>query len=524
MKAKMRNLAAVSFISIMMLASISTVSNADTGYSPSSWAAEKISICEKAGIIPDDFKDSPYNQNISRLEFFELIANTCKIYGIQLPELNGSHPFGDTQDIAAEYAYMLGLSHGTAPGVFSPDEPLTREMAAVVVSRIRQLFEGTADRSFKVTDRGGYMDERGKVYKTEDGTLAYAQPMDKQQAEWLLDEYSSDSLQISEWAKANIADVYSLGLISGVGGGKLDPKGNITCEQAAMMSLNVLAYNNESKLKEAGVEECVIPAPAAIYISPSYTKSYAYLSWNAVPSASAYDITIYQNETPAYFTRITDNYIDLGKGSPETLIESIFGGENKSFRSAIKVVPVNSEGRQSLFSMKKEFTIKAWENLNELITGDPYKSQFGSIDEADRNMAEITIRVWDLDSSGAKVTVTRTLNVNKSVAEDVKNIFEEIYNGKEKFPVKSISGYSYRDGKSQHSNGTAIDINPNENYFLLSSGRISAGSFWKPGVNPYSINPNGDVVRAFNKYGWHWSPDMNWPNGKDYMHFSLLGK
>lgn len=212
----------------------------------------------------------------------------------------------------------------------------------------------------------------------------------------------------------------------------------------------------------------------------------------------------------------------IGQGQA-WLTYSIFGNETRTIRPVLQVVPVDSEGRPSMFSMKKEFIFYPWRNLNEMITGNPDRHLFDSKAEADMNMVRVTVKVWDLDRSGNKITVSKTLTVNKNVADDVKKIFEEIYNGKEKFPIKEIGAYSYRDGKSQHSNGTAIDINPNENCFLRSDGSIASGSYWKPGEDPYSIVPGGDVVRAFNKYGWHWSPDMDWPNGKDYMHFSLLG-
>lgn len=139
-------------------------------------------------------------------------------------------------------------------------------------------------------------------------------------------------------------------------------------------------------------------------------------------------------------------------------------------------------------------------------------------------MEDIEVRVWQLSPSGTKQTATITLTVHKKVAEDVKKIFEEIYNGKEKFPIKYCIGYSNREkSTSQHNLGLAIDINPDENYFIGRDGVIKAGKFWKPGENPYSILPDGDVVRAFKKYGWHWSPEMNWSNGADYMHFSLSG-
>ncbi len=575
-RAKIRSLAAASIISMIVLISVPTISWAETSYTPSTWAAEKVSICNKAGIIPAGFDSMPYNGNITRRDFFELIINTCRLYGVKLPEISEPYHFTDTQDTSAEYAYKLGLTQGTAPGIFGPDEPLTREMASVVLSRIRMLFEHTATEVYKEADRngydnggygndgdnssgygsggynndgydngdygnGGYMFDRGGyngrrreyydwwyqeptfVYETQDGTLAYASPMDEWQADRLLNKYSADSDEVSDWAKASMADVYSSGLITGMGGGSLVPKGNITREQAAIMSLNVLAYNDVSKLKEIGIDECVIPAPAAIYISLSYSKYDALLNWNEIPAAAAYDITVFNDGEPAYSTRVNSNYLDMSEGSPESLYGSIFGNESRTVRSALQVIPVDSEGKPSIFSMKKDFSLYPWRNLNELITGNPEMSQFGSKAAADQNMIQVTVKVWDLNKSGEKITASRTLTVNKNVADDVKSIFEEIYNGKEKFPIKNISAYSYRDGKSQHSNGTAIDINPNENYFLLSNGKISAGSFWKPGENPYSIKPGGDVVRAFNKYGWHWSPDMKWPNGKDYMHFSLLG-
>ncbi len=538
MKTKIRNLAAVSLLAIA-ISSVPTVSLAQEDFSPSAWAAEKIAVSARSGIIPEGFEAKPYNESISRGDFFELAVNTCRLYGIVLPKLPENHPFTDTQEPAVEYAYLLGLTQGTAPGIFSPDKPLTREMAAVVLSRIRLLIENTTSRRTEKPDRG-YSDERGSsdsedtsagednsgstsgpIYRTKEGVMAYIPPMDEQQAVMVLKEHSADSKQVSKYARPDMADMYSRGLIAGTGGGLLEPKSEITREQAALLSLNVLAYCDSSRIIAEDIDGCVIPAPSAIDISSSYSRHNAYLSWHQAASAAAYDITVFSNGVKVYNSLIQDNHIDLRSNS---LYDSIFGGENRLIHVTLQVVPVDSEGRLSIFKMKKDFTITPWKNLNELITGDPAKSQFADISEAEQNMTSIKIRVWNLTASGTKETVTKSLKVNKNVAEDVKKIFDDIYNGKERFPIKSVSGYAYRDGKSQHSNGTAIDINPNENYFLLSSGRISAGSLWKPGVNPYSIKPGGDVVRAFNKYGWHWSPDMKWPNGKDYMHFSLLGK
>ena len=48
----------------------------------------------------------------------------------------------------------------------------------------------------------------------------------------------------------------------------------------------------------------------------------------------------------------------------------------------------------------------------------------------------------------------------------------------------------------------------------------TANWFWAPGENPYSIPPNGDVVKSFKKYGWGWGGE--WRSKRDYMHFSYF--
>ena len=533
---------------------------ANTNYQPSSWSSQKIAISKTAGITPEGFDTQPFNKSITRKDFCELLFNTCRIFGITLPETPAAHPFTDTTDIIAEYSYLLGLTKGTATGIFSPDLPLTREMAAVMLSRMRILFQSTSGNSNENIDwnniipQNDYGEDRyynrkrnndtsesnyGTVFTTPAGSLDYTQPMDEQQAARILEEYSADSSLVSGWAKTSMADVYTRGILSGTGEGRLDPKSNITREQAALLSLNVLTYCDEFQIRAAGVEECVLPIPAGIFISPSYYRGDVFLRWNTIPLAAAYDVTVLKNGVPSYTARISGNYLDLRTSSTaynqpsrssetsdtvNSLYKSIFGSGKEMINAAIEIVPVNSSGNPSVFSLQQEFSISPWANTNERITSDPEKNQFANITEAKQNMTSIEVMVWNLTASGSKKTGSLTLTINKNVAESVKMIFEDIYNGSEKFPIKSCQGYAYRSGTSQHSNGTAIDINPSENYFVSSDGVIKAGTLWKPGNNPYSILSDGDVVRAFNRHGWHWSPDMNWSNGPDYMHFSLTGK
>ena len=159
----------------------------------------------------------------------------------------------------------------------------------------------------------------------------------------------------------------------------------------------------------------------------------------------------------------------------------------------------------------------------ELVFSSNNGQEYTSETMAKKDMVNITVNVWKMDGN-VKRSSTMSITINKNIAGDVKAIFDKIYNGIEKFPIKSIHGYTWRNTtskstRSHHSYGTAIDINPNENYYKSSSQTV--GSFWKPGENIYSIPQNGEVVKAFKSYGWTWGGD--WNSIKDYMHFSYLG-
>jgi len=90
------------------------------------------------------------------------------------------------------------------------------------------------------------------------------------------------------------------------------------------------------------------------------------------------------------------------------------------------------------------------------------------------------------------------------------------------FNCRRVSG---TDRWSEHAYGRAIDINPVENPYVASDGRVSP----RRGA-PYAdrsphkkgmINRRGATVRAFARAGWGWGG--NWSSSKDYQHFSASG-
>ncbi len=152
---------------------------------------------------------------------------------------------------------------------------------------------------------------------------------------------------------------------------------------------------------------------------------------------------------------------------------------------------------------------------------DPRLYYNGDRAATEADMVDVDVQAWYLKSNGKKEPRTWTLKVHKNLADTVKAIFTEIFNGPEKFPIHEVYCYSW-SGKSEHTIGSAIDINWSENYYCDPYGNAIVGNFWRPGENPYSIVPGGDVASAFAKYGYIWG--INWNSGyKDYMHFSFFG-
>ena len=167
-----------------------------------------------------------------------------------------------------------------------------------------------------------------------------------------------------------------------------------------------------------------------------------------------------------------------------------------------------------------------------ILFGDPNKTYFtGSEANLSEHIVTVQVRTWDIDSSGAKYTRSWNLQVNAAVADEVKAIFEEIYNDPEQFPIHALGGARYTD-TLRHAWGCAIDINPVENFQCYTTTDpytpITGSYCYKTSDSPYCIRPDSSVVRAFAKYGWGWGGGTaengysGWNTTADYMHFSVL--
>lgn len=163
-------------------------------------------------------------------------------------------------------------------------------------------------------------------------------------------------------------------------------------------------------------------------------------------------------------------------------------------------------------------------------------------------LAYLTIPHYDFDYNIAE----GHLVVNAKLANEVLNIFAELYDIK--YPIERMrlvdyygaddyvsidynntSAFNYRestDGSgrlSQHALGCAIDINPQINPYVNSSGvgsHDNASEYWSRDISSWNsdvakaayIGPDAEIYNIFvNEYGWEWGG--SWPSYRDYQHF-----
>ena len=151
-----------------------------------------------------------------------------------------------------------------------------------------------------------------------------------------------------------------------------------------------------------------------------------------------------------------------------------------------------------------------------------------------KTLAIITVKYWGFDNKIHK----GQLVINKKLSDEVKQIFNEIFNLR--FPIYSVipivkfewddeksmlanntSAFNYRkikgtDRLSNHSFGLAIDINPWLNPYVKKNSVEPEGASYNPEL-PGTITEYSNVVKIFKSFGWDWGGD--WTRGKDYQHF-----
>lgn len=187
----------------------------------SSWAELYLSDAKRM-FIPEDLRDLDFTRPISRLELAEMAygamgymtgyydyysglkaanvkgENYFDTHGYEMPrrypDAPENSPFTDTDSTAAAALNACGILLGRGDRCYCPDDSLTRQEAATVLSRMAAYFDL-------------------QVFPFE---TAF-----------------TDTVQIADWAKDGIRTVCGMGLMVGMGDGTFSPETPMTCEQTA---------------------------------------------------------------------------------------------------------------------------------------------------------------------------------------------------------------------------------------------------------------------------------------------------
>lgn len=543
---KRHRLLCLILVSTMLLAVLPAGAYGEGINQKSDWAAESIEMANCGGILSREQYLGDFTRPIMRYEIAELIAKAYENV-TEEPYYANQAPFTDGSSSYISTVYELGIMNGKGEDIFAPYDYATREEMAKIILTFKAVAQG--------------------------------EPLILPD---VVEPVFADFDRISDWAKPYVVKAGTEGIINGYDDGTFGGSNTVSWEAAVALVTRAVRLNQKEKPVITSLAwDSVIPSgedleirmasygryelyakkcdgygygyngSLAIFTDESLTLYGGNLEPNSVYYIYAESDGVYSDPIRIYTDqyKLVMNLDSFAPAGPVTVSWNRLPGVEVYYVKVTEERPsyydedIPPNGTRT-YEIRWEDFYTFQTNPNrvytvEIVAGDYYASQDIYIEmnpndgameiannypetkeAADALMKTITVPVWKI-KNGQKVSSTASLTVHYAIAERVKLVFEEIYNGSEKFPIKDVGGYSWRGGRSEHNGGTAIDINANENYCIYSNG-TTIGSYWKPYEDPYSITPYGEVIRAFEKYGFTWGGDA-WSNPKDYMHFSYLG-
>lgn len=483
----------VSILVISMTLSASTSfanTNTSTSYNGytyknvAPWFETGVREAEAWKVIPDRFRKLAMDQPITRGEFAEAVVLAYLSLTGELPKDWDDKRFADNPNVYAKAASELGLVSGYSDGTFRSNGLIKREEMFAMIHKLIVIVQ---------------VDATVGALSTEAVLAAFG-----------------DQATVSEWAKDATAHMVAKQIVSGTDKNMLEPKQNTTRAQAMVILSNALKTLGNGPVSSRQIDRAFDQ-----FLATAQRKSFE----------GKFPATKKDDTAKAEAAAGTGVDLVAAKGfnfdsiyTDPNAISSIGAGQSQT-------TVVSRGGRRDFRSLEEIYTpgellVMLGNNAVKyaLIFGSATAERYQTSAEALKHMVTVSVDVWQLGANGSKTTGKRNITVHRAIADTVSAIFKEIYEGPEQFPIKDVGGYSWRPSPtSEHRWGLAIDINATENYMIRKDGTIVAGSFWLPGENPFSIKPDGDVVRAFKKYGFTWGGDA-WPMSNDYMHFSFLGE
>ena len=179
---------------------VSNTAQTKGGSVVSGWALEQVNAAEDNTLVPDILAGKDLTKGITRAEFAAVAVRLYETMSSQTVEV-GENPFTDTTEPDVLKAYKMDIVHGIGNGKFAPDDLVTREQAAMMLTSV-------------------YVKLNGQIPAA--GVISFA-----------------DDTDVSDWAWNAVAFTSDKGIITGVGENRFEPQGSTTREQALIMALDM---------------------------------------------------------------------------------------------------------------------------------------------------------------------------------------------------------------------------------------------------------------------------------------------
>ena len=460
---------------------IGTLPHASALTDLSPWATEAASAAD-VGLEPGGLTWAPAKEPVTRAEFASISLTLFEsLAGYSLARTDEVW-FTDCSDPAVNTAYEQGLVSGSGDGTFAPDNTITRQDLCVMLRNV--LIQVGADADGDANMLNGY----------------------------------KDGSAVSHYAREAVAAILRNDILVG-SGGNLDPKSTASREQALIFAYRMFTdYRLYFDAPSTGDAYGAIVIPSLDDTTNTYEPDYT-----AEPAAPAFSPVLVIPLNPGSGL---SSLLDRDDAAPEEDVPAL----EQKWPDRITTEEFEPEAEDGADSDWDELAkdLRAMSDAEKKIfvfgEDEPYDDQ----STARENQTQVTVPVWRLSSSGKKTESTATLTVHAALEDIIEQIFIEIFEGDEQFPIANIGGFAWRSNtRSEHRQGTAIDINWESNMEATINDdgtlTITSGSHWTPDEDPLSIPADGDVVRAFKKYGFAWGGDA-WTSKVDYMHFSFFGR
>ncbi|MBQ3101204.1 MAG: S-layer homology domain-containing protein [Clostridia bacterium] len=204
------------------------------------WYSEGISFCAANGYMAGT-SETVFDRNgtLTRAMFMTILA---KVDGVDLTEYEGKSRFTDVKTdgwytSAIEWAAENKLASGIGEGVFGYKNSVTREQISLILYSYAEYFN--AERAAvnvlpDIPNEGPLGDSSDGDLPESDSAVTEPEPMIDTTLRADLSVFT-DAGRVHEWAKDAMEWAVACGLFSGVGEGYLDPRGNCTRAQAAVL-------------------------------------------------------------------------------------------------------------------------------------------------------------------------------------------------------------------------------------------------------------------------------------------------